>query len=706
MQLTTISGVLPLKAGSLGGVDGQSFSSVLEESQAQIPPPVSAAPGSNSKASPGSKPGMESSPHKASSSRPSGRTEAVATPLAMRQQAPVEIPPAITASGVGTPVTVVQPAQDSSSDNAGTTQLLVPQTLAAPSSRTGPYVVNRSPALDAVPTVVGTQTQSSVAEPVKSSAIGGTQRSVGAHAQPHLNEQTPPPMMQQAQPAVMQQTHPLTAEEAQASAAQKAQPSTAQSATQQVQPSAAEFLTKQAQPSLSGQQSFVAAPQPSPASTVAVPTVLTAAHIPAVENASEASTITVAESTQAGQAGPVTKQPAALNAFATALKAAVAPWLPSVTAASPSAPEQLASGNAVRSPQLASGKAVEAAVKPGSAASAAPVANPAKSPSHVIVPSDTNNDSDTPVKTTISAIPVPVSAAIAAAALTRVPSVVLPQVIPASPLGSLSGGQPGIPADPTLAVQGISSSGSAATPAPSRKPQGEVAAVTGSAQGDGSSTVTAAMPAFARAMEGVANAASAGSLRDPNIPLNAPLQAPSGAPAQAATQASATASTMDSTPISGGSLADLTQARVLHSLSGSEMHINLNSEEFGRVSVHAAYSRESITTQISVENSAMGNALGSALNAHLSTLEAKLGGEHGLPSSVTLATQGSDNGAASQGRGSDPQSQARNSAGSAPPGRNSSGFSQSSLSPDGTFSTGQSTPALTEIISSRLDIRI
>lgn len=260
--------------------------------------------------------------------------------------------------------------------------------------------------------------------------------------------------------------------------------------------------------------------------------------------------------------------------------------------------------------------------------------------------------------------------------------------------------------DPTLAAQGNISNGTTATPALGRKPQGDSPAAAGSGPLEGSSGVTAAMPAFARAMEGLTSAAGAGSLRDPGTPLSASLQTSPKTSEHNVDQANGTALT-DSDSIPAGSLADLTQARVLHSLSGSEMHINLNSEEFGRVSVHAAYGRDSITTQISLENSTMGNALGSALSAHLSTLETKLGQEHGLPSSVSLATHnGSDTGSPGQGRSGDPQSQSRQFPGSGHPTSHASAVSQSSLSSDGTFATDQSTPTLTEASSGRLDIRI
>lgn len=83
-------------------------------------------------------------------------------------------------------------------------------------------------------------------------------------------------------------------------------------------------------------------------------------------------------------------------------------------------------------------------------------------------------------------------------------------------------------------------------------------------------------------------------------------------------------------------LPSVANARLMQSLSGSTMQVNLRSEDFGRVSVHTAFGRESIAAQISVENSQLGSALGALLNAHASTIEQRLGQEHGLQASVTI----------------------------------------------------------------------
>ena len=83
----------------------------------------------------------------------------------------------------------------------------------------------------------------------------------------------------------------------------------------------------------------------------------------------------------------------------------------------------------------------------------------------------------------------------------------------------------------------------------------------------------------------------------------------------------------------------LGSARLLQTLSRSEMQIKVNSEDFGHVTIHTAYGRDAISAQIT-----LGNAqLGSALSAHIPALEQKLqqslAGNGDLRASVTVNTQ-------------------------------------------------------------------
>lgn len=79
----------------------------------------------------------------------------------------------------------------------------------------------------------------------------------------------------------------------------------------------------------------------------------------------------------------------------------------------------------------------------------------------------------------------------------------------------------------------------------------------------------------------------------------------------------------------------VTPAGLVQAMSRSEMQVHLHGEEFGRISIHTAYGRDSLAAEISVENA----QLGAALSAHLPAVEQKLSQDHGLHASVTIGTQ-------------------------------------------------------------------
>ncbi len=143
-------------------------------------------------------------------------------------------------------------------------------------------------------------------------------------------------------------------------------------------------------------------------------------------------------------------------------------------------------------------------------------------------------------------------------------------------------------------------------------------------------------------------------------------------------------------------LPGITTARLLQSLSRSEMQVKVSSEDFGRVTIHTAYGREAIAAQITLENTQLGSALGSALAAHMPAVEQKLGQDHGLRASVTIDTQPQAGGEQGRQRQSD-----------APPARR---FSNAvSAVRDGTVSsmaTAATKPLLSSSSTARLDIRI
>lgn len=75
-----------------------------------------------------------------------------------------------------------------------------------------------------------------------------------------------------------------------------------------------------------------------------------------------------------------------------------------------------------------------------------------------------------------------------------------------------------------------------------------------------------------------------------------------------------------------------THAHLLRHLQQTEMQVHLHAEEFGRVSVHAAYGHDAVSAQITLEN----NELGSALVAHMPEMERALDA-HGVRSSVQVS---------------------------------------------------------------------
>ncbi len=88
----------------------------------------------------------------------------------------------------------------------------------------------------------------------------------------------------------------------------------------------------------------------------------------------------------------------------------------------------------------------------------------------------------------------------------------------------------------------------------------------------------------------------------------------------------------------------LTHARLMQTLSGSQMQVNLSTGDFGRITVHAGYGRNSLSAQISLEDAQLGNAIA----AHLPSVEQHLRGEHGLPTTITVTSGNSSTGDQSQ----------------------------------------------------------
>lgn len=82
--------------------------------------------------------------------------------------------------------------------------------------------------------------------------------------------------------------------------------------------------------------------------------------------------------------------------------------------------------------------------------------------------------------------------------------------------------------------------------------------------------------------------------------------------------------------------AGISTARLIQSMSESEMRIGMHSAEFGDISIRTSVSQQQLMAQISVDHSELGNAI----SAHLPSLESKLGSDFGVHASIELNQPG------------------------------------------------------------------
>jgi hypothetical protein len=111
-----------------------------------------------------------------------------------------------------------------------------------------------------------------------------------------------------------------------------------------------------------------------------------------------------------------------------------------------------------------------------------------------------------------------------------------------------------------------------------------------------------------------------------------PHAAPSTADALTKAQDSADAAAEQLERAGTTAAAGISTARLLQSMSGSEMSVGMHSAEFGDISIRTSVSQEQVMAQINVDHS----ELGSAIAAHLPSLQSKLGSEFGLHASLEV----------------------------------------------------------------------
>ncbi len=92
------------------------------------------------------------------------------------------------------------------------------------------------------------------------------------------------------------------------------------------------------------------------------------------------------------------------------------------------------------------------------------------------------------------------------------------------------------------------------------------------------------------------------------------------------------AATEESNGSQPAGMSGISAARLIQTMSETEMHVGMRSSEFGDISIRTAVSQQQMQAQISVDH----NELGNALSAHIPSVQAKLGSEYGLHTTIEV----------------------------------------------------------------------
>lgn len=98
--------------------------------------------------------------------------------------------------------------------------------------------------------------------------------------------------------------------------------------------------------------------------------------------------------------------------------------------------------------------------------------------------------------------------------------------------------------------------------------------------------------------------------------------------------------------------ASINTARLIQSMSETEMRLGMRSSEFGDIAIRTSVSQQQVQAQISVDHS----ELGTAISAHIPSLQTKLGSELGLHASIEVNQSGSS---LDGGQGQSPQRESK-----------------------------------------------
>jgi hypothetical protein len=102
-----------------------------------------------------------------------------------------------------------------------------------------------------------------------------------------------------------------------------------------------------------------------------------------------------------------------------------------------------------------------------------------------------------------------------------------------------------------------------------------------------------------------------------------------------ATEAAHFASDASGTAIANTSSA-INSARVIQSMSETEMRVGMRSSEFGDISIRTMVSQQQVQAQISVDHSELSNAI----SAHIPSIQAKFGSDLGLHATIEVNQSG------------------------------------------------------------------
>ncbi|HEX4322523.1 MAG TPA: hypothetical protein VHZ52_16535 [Acidobacteriaceae bacterium] len=86
---------------------------------------------------------------------------------------------------------------------------------------------------------------------------------------------------------------------------------------------------------------------------------------------------------------------------------------------------------------------------------------------------------------------------------------------------------------------------------------------------------------------------------------------------------------------------NIDSAKLLQTMSASEMRVGMHSSEFGNISIRTTISQQQMVAQISVDHS----DLSRAISSHLDSVQSRLGAEHGLNASIEINSQGTSSAA-------------------------------------------------------------